>query len=231
MVHFRYSIAPAPRNGKPVVTRRRKTSARNANPRGFGSWVERLPNGVAPKRRDLRQFFELNTCIDLWVNELVTKTVMVDEGETSAPKSKWEYFRIVLFSLGSIAVAGGILLYLSYSHHRQAAEKLMLDLNRDFSRMPFDMVDATEYCQKKLEHKYGEDLALSYVDEHSSRIDSRTGLYKIFMFAHVGDLRDFEEEAVHCFVDPHRRMLTHFRTINLRKASLMSRAAKFFDIF
>lgn len=165
------------------------------------------------------------------MNELVRKTPSAGEGETSARKSKWEYIKIIFLGLGAIAAAGGILLYLSYNHQRQVAEKLMVDMNRDFNRMPFDMVDATEYCQTRVVHKYGDNLALSYIDEHSTRIDERTGLYKIFMFAHVGDLRDFEEEAVHCFVDPHRRMLTHFRTINLRKASLMSRVARFIDIF
>lgn len=162
---------------------------------------------------------------------MITKTLDADEGQPSAPRSKREFYKIVVVSLSALALMGGMLLYLSYNHHQQVAEKLLLDASRDYSRTPFDMADATEYCQKKTERRYGDDLALSYIDEHSTRIDSKSGIYKVFMFAHVGDLRDYEEEAIHCFIDPDRRVLTHYRTINLRKASLMSRAAKFFDVF
>lgn len=124
-----------------------------------------------------------------------------------------------------------LLFYLSYRHHQAAADKLLIDPARDYSRVPFNMVDATEFCRRRTERRYGDSLALSYIDEHSTRVDRKTGLYKVFLFARVGDLRDYEEEVIHCFIDPERRVFTHYRTINLRNASLMSKAAKFFERF
>jgi hypothetical protein len=134
--------------------------------------------------------------------------------------------------IGGSIVTFGVLVavYLGYRHYQDELDKLLIDSNRDYSRVPFSMVDATEYCQRRTQRRYGSSLALSYIDEHSTRMDPKTGLYKIFMFARVGDLQDYDEEAIHCFVDPESRVLTHYRTINLRKASLMSRAARFFGI-
>ena len=148
---------------------------------------------------------------------------------TSQPNR--EFGKWILIGFSMLVLMALTLLYLSYSHSQAAVEKLLIDPARDYSRVPFNMVDATEYCQLKTQQRYGDSLALSYVDEHSTRIDSRTGIYKVFMFAHVGDLRDYQEEAIHCFVDPERRVLTHYRTIDLEKASLMSKAAKFFERF
>lgn len=154
-----------------------------------------------------------------------------DLGAVSIEQPKRELGKVMLIGISSVMFIALMLFYLSYSHHRQVAEKLLIDPARDYSRAPFNMVDATEYCQHKTQRRYGDSLALSYVDTHSSRVDVKTGLYKIFMFARVGDLRDYEEEAIHCFIDPERRVLTHYRTINLQKASLMSKASKFFERF
>lgn len=154
-----------------------------------------------------------------------------DLGAVSIEQPRRELGKVMLIGISSVVFIALMLFYLSYSHHRQVAEKLLIDPARDYSRAPFNMVDATEYCQHKTQRRYGDSLALSYVDTHSSRVDVKTGLYKIFMFARVGDLRDYEEEAIHCFIDPERRVLTHYRTINLQKASLMSKASKFFERF
>lgn len=105
----------------------------------------------------------------------------------------------------------------------------MIDANRNYAVLPFDMLDAERYCQLALARKFGDDLLQHHVDAHSSRQDAKSGLYKVFMVAHVGSNKDYESEAVHCFVDPERRVMTHFRTINLKKTSLMSRATKFFE--
>lgn len=161
----------------------------------------------------------------------MSDTYSDDLGAVSTVQPKRELGKIILIGISGVVFMALILFYLSYSHHRQTAEKLLIDPSRDYSRVPFNMVDATEYCQLKTRRRYGDSLALSYIDDHSTRVDVKTGLYKIFMFARVGDLRDYEEEAIHCFIDPERRVLTHYRTINLQKASLMSKATKFFERF
>ena len=131
--------------------------------------------------------------------------------------------------LAVVGIMSVLVLFMSYSHHQKQMELLLIDANRNYDLMPFDILDAERYCQLRLERRFGDDLAQSYIEDHSTRVDSKSGMYKIFMMAHVGTLREYEREAVHCFVDPHRRVLTHFRTINLKKASLMSRATKFFE--
>jgi hypothetical protein len=149
----------------------------------------------------------------------------------SAVQSKRGLRMPVLIVIGGAIFATLILFYLSYNHYRQLADSQLIDPARDYSRSPFNMIDATEYCQHKTQRRYGDSLALSYIDNHSSRLDVKTGLYKIFMFVRVGDLRDYEEEAIHCFIDPDRRVLTHYRAISLQKASLMSKAVKFLERF
>lgn len=146
----------------------------------------------------------------------------------SAGRLKRRFGRILLVVGIALAMMALLMFYLSYRHYQAEMDSLLLDPARDYSRVPFNMTDATEYCQQRTQHRYGDALAFSHIDEHSTRMDRKTGLYKVFLFVRVGNLRDYEEEAIHCFVDPQRRVLTYYRAINLRKASLMSKAAQLF---
>lgn len=158
----------------------------------------------------------------------MASTVSKSQAATTQPKRGFGKILVVSGGIVTLGVLAAV--YLGYRHYQTELDKLLIDSARDYSRVPFSMIDATEYCQRRTQRRYGSSLALSYVDEHSTRVDPQSGLYKIFLFARVGDLQDYDEEAIHCFVDPERRVLTHYRTINLRKASLMSRAARFFGI-
>lgn len=200
-------------NGKPVATRRRKASARRRPGRTVSEWVE---------HQNAAAFWSLSAGID------VASTVFKSQATTTQPKRG--FGKILAVSGGIVTLGVLAAVYLGYRHYQTELDKLLIDSARDYSRVPFSMIDATEYCQRRTQRRYGSSLALSYVDEHSTRVDPKSGLYKIFLFARVGDLQDYDEEAIHCFVDPERRVLTHYRTINLRKASLMSRAARFFGI-
>ena len=104
-----------------------------------------------------------------------------------------------------------------------------LNAMRDYSLAPFDIVDAAMHCKKQTQAKFGETLTRSYVDDHSTRWDNDAALFKVFMMAHVGTLTNYSETAIHCFVDPHKQMLTHYRAINLKETSLISKALKFFQ--
>ena len=154
----------------------------------------------------------------------------VSKSQAATTQQKRGFGKILVVSGGIVTLGVFAAVYLGYRHYQTELDKLLIDSTRDYSRVPFNMIDATEYCQRRTQRRYGASLALSYIDEHSTRMDPKTGLYKIFLFARVGDLQDYDEEAIHCFVDPERRVLTHYRTVNLRKASLMSRAARFFGI-
>lgn len=158
-----------------------------------------------------------------------TTLLLLEKGSWSKFAFYWKSALPFLVSTIAICLTGTILLYLIHIHQNNQLDRLMVDAHRDYRLMPFDIMDARDFCRKKMERKYGNSLALAYVDEHSTRQDTRSGIFKIFMFARVGTLNEFEEEVVHCFIDPERQELTHFRTINLNKASLMSRAMKFFQ--
>lgn len=140
----------------------------------------------------------------------------------------WDRLKTVLITLVVLVLIGSFILYLSHVHHQQKLDSLLVDVDRNYQLLPFDQLDAERYCRLSLERKYGDDLVRDYIDTHSSRMDAQAGLFKIFLFADVGSHNDYNREAVHCFVDPERRVLTHFRTISLQKKSLMSRATSFF---
>ena len=129
-----------------------------------------------------------------------------------------------------LALLGGCLVYW-VKHQDQNTYDPYADIymaqDRNYQLTPFDILDATHYCQHETERKFGDQLALSYVDEHSTRYDADKGLYKIFMVAHVGTLDDYEETNVHCFVDQYRYKLTHYRTIKVKDPGIMSKAWKF----
>lgn len=124
---------------------------------------------------------------------------------------------------------GSFAFYLHHVSQQRKIEALMVDEDRNYELLPFDMLDAERYCRLTLEQRYGDDLVQQYVDAHSSRMDAEVGLFKVFMVIHVGNQKEYNRDVVHCFVDPERRLMTHFRVINLKRASLMSRATKFFE--
>lgn len=141
----------------------------------------------------------------------------------------WEHIKLAFIVVVILLLVGSLSLYISHLHHQQKLHDLMIDADRNYDVLPFDMMDAERYCRLTVTRRFGDQLLQNYVDEHSSRHDDASGLFKVFMIAHIGTNQEYEREAVHCFVDPERRVMTHFRTINLKKASLMSRATKFFD--
>lgn len=136
--------------------------------------------------------------------------------------------RLTLIAAALLLFITVLALFMSRWHHQSKLQELLIDASRDYRLLPFDMLDAERYCRLTLARRFGEELGQNYIDQHSSRLDPKTGLYKVFMFARIGGEKQQEPETVHCFVDPERRVMTHFRTINLNKDSLMSRATKFF---
>jgi hypothetical protein len=161
----------------------------------------------------------------------VSNSVSDDHKVVSSVRPKRRFGKILLVGGSGLVLVALLVGYLSYRESQTVVDRLLVNPARDYTRMPFNMMDATEYCRLRTQRRYGNDLVLSYVDENSTRIDVKTGLYKIFMFVHVGNPRNYEEEAIHCFVDPQSRVLTHYRAISLRKASLMEKASKLLELF
>lgn len=122
------------------------------------------------------------------------------------------------------------MLYLHHVAQLNQRETLLQGISRDYSLNPFGWLDAEMYCQRRTEMRYGDNLGQTYVDRHSTRIDPDTGVYKMFMVAQVGTPGNYERTSVHCFVDPERQMLTHYRVVSMDPQTLMSRAVRFFGI-
>ncbi len=106
-----------------------------------------------------------------------------------------------------------------YGHSRP-----YFDENRDYSRLPFDELDATNACRAESKARFGDTLVRLTLDNHSTRFELREGMYKIFMKADVGSLRDYEEHDVHCFVDPDVYTVDYYRTFSSKQKSLLNRA-------
>jgi len=127
----------------------------------------------------------------------------------------------IWFSLSGLAFYG--LLWYGRNYDQEAPGKYYND-KRDYQKMPFDIIDALAVCKQKTQVRYGEMLVRAYVDSHSTRFENRAGIYKVFVFAHIGTRQIYDEAMVHCFVDPDEYMVTHYRVFEPEKASLMSRA-------
>ncbi|WP_394203335.1 hypothetical protein [Marinagarivorans algicola] len=131
---------------------------------------------------------------------------------------------------GSLCITLGLLvltfnkLYITHSN----STITQFNLSRNYALTPFDEIDAQKICQLKTESVHGSQLVMSYLDSHSSRFETRTGMYKMFLVAHIGTLDDYEEARVHCHVNPKQHQVRHYKTVFPRRASLMSRAFQFF---
>lgn len=99
---------------------------------------------------------------------------------------------------------------------------------RDYRYIPFDELDATMICRDELVSRAGPDLLRSYVDQHSTRIDNKKGVYRVFMIADVGEMNEYREVAVHCFVDKWTSDISHYKEYDNTKKTIMSSDLQFF---
>ena len=100
--------------------------------------------------------------------------------------------------------------------------------SRNYLYIPFDEYDATSICNQEMESRLGDQLLRSYVDAHSTRLDNRKGLYRVYIKADVGDLRDFREVMVYCFVDKWDHDLAYYKEVDPTKKQILTSDLKFF---
>ncbi len=134
----------------------------------------------------------------------------------------------LLLGVSCVLICLGVFLFKQHIED-QEFKRVLLEEGRNYDLAPFDMVDATHYCNLKIKLRYGEHLVQSYIDENSTRVDPKSGLYKVFMIAYVGDRVMKQEKSVHCFVDPEEHVVTHFRSWDRYQTSLVSKAIRFFQ--
>lgn len=147
---------------------------------------------------------------------------------TPVPALLWATCKVFLgLSAASGAVAG---IWWYGSHYDPEIPGKYQDSGRNYAMLPFDMTDAQNICQAKTKTRYGEILVRTQVDYHSTRYEEKSGLYKIFMSAHLGDNKIYDEATVYCFVNPDEYMIEHFRVVQTDQKSLMARAKSLFGL-
>lgn len=92
----------------------------------------------------------------------------------------------------------------------------------------FDQNDAEMICGDHMRKVAGESLLRYYVDDHSSRLDLRKGLWRIYLVADIGALNSYDEVNVHCFVSHYEQTMEHFRQMNPTNKMTVSTDLKFF---
>ncbi len=134
------------------------------------------------------------------------------------------------WSVGSITTLSVLIWGLSTMDSNYVASRVYFDEARDYSQIPFDELDAINVCRAETRKRFGSSLVRLTLNSHSTRFDDRTRIYKMFMVADVGSLRNFEEMAVHCFVDPSEYTIDHYRTFSTKQRSLVDRARGIFGL-
>lgn len=101
------------------------------------------------------------------------------------------------------------------------------EVDRNYRYVPFDMLDATALCNDRMRSQLGDTLLRSYVDDHSSRLDNRKGVYRIYMKADVGETHNFHEVDIYCQIDKWNYDLAYYKEIDSSR-KLLSTDLKFF---
>ena len=134
---------------------------------------------------------------------------------------------IISISAGLIVLAAFVFNHMKSSINGGAV--LAFNASRDYSQTPFDELDAQQLCQFQTQEVHGKHLLMSYLDTHSSRFEANAGIYKIFLVAHLGTRTNYDEAKIHCYIDPQKHLISHYKTVFSGKGSIMSRALKFFN--
>jgi hypothetical protein len=130
----------------------------------------------------------------------------------------------------SIACISGVaFLFISFLPPKNGTAVMAFNASRNYNLTPFDELDAQQICQHQSRESHGNQLVLSYLDTHSSRFEPRTGFYNVFLIAHIGTRSSYDEAVIHCYVDPQQHLINYYKTVYPLRASLMSRALKFFS--
>ncbi len=161
--------------------------------------------------------------------------VHTNTDDVNAPNSEPEHtkkalLKPILLALALCLTLGILALTFNKLYTTQGNSAITeFNQSRNYTQTPFDEIDAQKICQLQTKNVHGSQLIMSYLDSHSSRFEARTGMYKIFLVAHIGTLNEYEEAKIHCHVSPKQHQVRHYKTVFPKSASLMSRAFKFFN--
>ncbi len=129
-------------------------------------------------------------------------------------------------AIGLAVLMGAILLFcIGYSWAKVAFAP---EDTRDYRYIPFDMYDATQLCTAEMDERLGSRLLRYYVDQHSTRLDNRQGMYRVYLKADVGNLREYNEVDVYCYIDKWDHTLDYYKEIDPTKKGIMTTDLEFF---
>lgn len=125
-------------------------------------------------------------------------------------------------------LAGFSLLLLSFSSAWRATRDFFFHTDTPGYTIPYNQYDAEVLCQNQMKENIGDTLLRSYVDNHSTRLDSVSGVYRIYLKADVGTLRDYKEVMVYCQVNQYSKQLSYYKTVDPSKKPFSYADIQFF---
>ena len=94
--------------------------------------------------------------------------------------------------------------------------------------LTFSLYDAEQICVKQMDQRLGNSFLRYHLDTHSSRLDQKAGVFRLFLKADIGKLNDYNEVSVHCFISLTGKNLEHYRVHGLTKQAQWDTKIKFF---
>ncbi|WNO08468.1 hypothetical protein [Teredinibacter sp. KSP-S5-2] len=125
-------------------------------------------------------------------------------------------------------LAGFSLLLLSLTSAWRATRDLIFHTGNPGHTIPYNQYEAEVLCQNQMRENIGDTLLRSHVDNHSSRLDNVSGIYRIYLKADVGTLRDYKEVMVYCQVNQYNKQLSYFKTVDPSKKPFSYADIQFF---
>lgn len=86
----------------------------------------------------------------------------------------------------------------------------------------YDELDAIEACRVHSKERFEDKLFRSTVDSHSTRFDESRGVYLIVLNGHIGNMREYDDAIIYCYIRPDSNRVTYFRSYDSDTKSLQS---------
>ncbi len=132
----------------------------------------------------------------------------------------------VMFFIAGIVITSSLLTI----HFANSSDNLSFELfgtPRDFSKIPFDSLDATRGCEQEARDKFTGEYLRSTVDWHSTRFQENRDTFIVVLNADIGTLENFEEAKVYCYVNPRTYMVSYFKAYDGNDKPMLSNGISF----
>ena len=138
------------------------------------------------------------------------------------------FFRPGVLAVAALIVVVVTTASLLWLRSQNRVDSAVLFAGRDFRASPFVLTDAITLCQAEIAERHGDELVTSYVDDLSTRWNTRNKQYLIVVRAQLGDPDNHAETLLYCDIDPRTAELTYFKKHVLDERNFMQRAGNLF---